>query len=95
MSANQLELWQTEWCPASHRGRQRLTELGPSFIARRVPVDPDVRTDLLATTGQRSIPVLVADGEVVSGEEAIRSFPAPAAGFVPMILRHLEVRMSR
>ena len=27
MSSANLELWQTEWCPASHRVRQRLTEL--------------------------------------------------------------------
>ena len=33
-----LELWQTEWCPASHRVRQRLTELGLSYLARPVPV---------------------------------------------------------
>jgi hypothetical protein len=27
-----LELWQTEWCPASHRVRQRLTELGLTYV---------------------------------------------------------------
>lgn len=69
-----LELWQTEWCPASHRVRQRLTELGLSFIAHPVPVDSDARIELRALTGQRSIPVLVADGEIVSGEDAIRSY---------------------
>ena len=25
------ELWQTEWCPASRRVRQRLTELGIDY----------------------------------------------------------------
>lgn len=28
-----LELWQTEWCPASRRVRQRLTELGVDYLA--------------------------------------------------------------
>jgi hypothetical protein len=28
MPASTTESWQTEWCPASHRVRQRLTELG-------------------------------------------------------------------
>ena len=37
MSPTTLELWQTEWCPASHRVRQRLTELGLTYIARQVP----------------------------------------------------------
>ena len=69
-----LELWQTEWCPASHRVRQRLTELGLSFTARQVPVDPETRTELRAATGATSIPVLVADGRIVGGEEASVAF---------------------
>ena len=69
-----LELWQTEWCPASHRVRQRLTELGLSYLARQVPVERDQRADLERATGHRSIPVLVAGGEVVAGEEAIVTY---------------------
>ena len=38
MSTATLELWQTEWCPASHRVRQRLTELGLTYTTRQVPV---------------------------------------------------------
>ena len=41
MSQPTLELWQTEWCPASHRVRQRLTELGLTYLAHQVPVEPD------------------------------------------------------
>jgi glutathione S-transferase len=66
-----LELWQTEWCPASHRVRQRMTELGLSYIVRQVPVEPEGRTELVSLTGQQSIPVLVARGEVVAGEQDI------------------------
>jgi glutathione S-transferase len=69
-----LELWQTEWCPSSHRVRQRLTELGLSFTARQVPVEPDARTELRAATGARSIPVLVADAHVLCGEESILAY---------------------
>ena len=66
MSPANLELWQTEWCPASHRVRQRLTELGLTYIAHQVPVESSERTELEAETGQRTIPVLVtADGEIV------------------------------
>lgn len=71
MSAPTLELWQTEWCPASHRVRQRLTELGLAYIVRQVPVEHEDRAELLISTGQPSIPVLVADGEVIVGEDAI------------------------
>ena len=38
-----LELWQTEWCPASRRIRERLTELGVDYVTRQVPVDKEQR----------------------------------------------------
>ena len=66
-----LELWQAEWCPYSHRVRLRLTELGIPFVARQVRVDPDLREDLEASTGLRSIPTLVDGDTVVSGTDAI------------------------
>jgi len=40
-----LEPWQTEWCPASHRARQGLTELAVTYTARQVPVQRDARTE--------------------------------------------------
>jgi len=69
-----LELWQTEWCPSSRRVRQRLTELGVSFLARQVPVEPDARTELGSATGQWTIPALVAGDEVILGEQAILGY---------------------
>jgi len=66
-----IELWQTEWCPSSHRVRQRLTELALSYVVRQVPVDPAARVELVTATRSTTIPVLVADGEVVRGEDAI------------------------
>jgi len=74
MPSPALELWQTEWCPASHRVRQRLTELGLAYIARQVPVQREARTELAAVTGTTEIPVLVVDGETVHGEGAILTY---------------------
>ena len=74
MSASSLELWQTEWCPASHRVRQRLTELGLSYTTRQVPVEREARIELRAATGATEIPVLLADGETVRGEQAILAY---------------------
>jgi glutaredoxin 3 len=69
------ELWQTEWCPASRRVRQRLTELGIDYISHQVPVEKDARLLLRERTGADSVPVLVAPGEEpLVGEEAILSF---------------------
>jgi glutathione S-transferase len=67
-----LELWQTEWCPASRRVRQRLTELGIDYLIRQVPVEKDDRDALRQATGTETIPVLAFDnGEVATGEDAI------------------------
>jgi glutathione S-transferase len=78
------ELWQTEWCPASRRVRQRLTEFGIDYLTRQVPVDKDNRVLLRERTGTDTIPVLLARGEgPLAGEEAILAFldshePVPA-----------------
>ena len=70
-----LELWQTEWCPASRRIRERLTELGIDYVTRQVPVGKAERTALRQKTGSDTIPALVLeDGTVTIGEEAIRRY---------------------
>ncbi len=70
-----LELWQTEWCPASRRIRERLTELGVDYVTRQVPVDKESRVTLRGQTGSDTIPTLVfEDGGFVTGEEAIRCY---------------------
>jgi glutathione S-transferase len=74
MSPPSLELWQTEWCPASHRIRQRLTELGLAYISRQVPVEREDRGELVASTGHESIPVLVAHEQVIAGEDEILTY---------------------
>jgi glutathione S-transferase len=66
------ELWQTEWCPASRRVRQRLTELGIDYVTHQVPVERGDRVALRERTGADTIPVLVdSGGQVLVGEEAI------------------------
>ncbi len=70
-----LELWQTEWCPASHGVREHLTELGIDYLARQVPVDKERRTALLAATGSAVIPALMLeDGSTLVGEDAIDDY---------------------
>jgi glutathione S-transferase len=70
-----MELYQAEWCPHSHKVRQRLTELGLDFTARQVPADPDERDELQWVAGTNEIPVLVVDdGEPLLGEEHILAY---------------------
>ena len=78
------ELWQTEWCPASRRVRQRLTELGLDYVVRQVPVERGQRALLRERTGSETIPALVVPGHgPLVGEEAILGYvdshePVPA-----------------
>jgi glutathione S-transferase len=70
-----VELFQAEWCPHSHRVRQRLTELGLDFTARQVAADPDERDEMLERTGTNEIPVLVTDdGDVLEGDDEILDY---------------------
>jgi glutathione S-transferase len=70
-----VELYQAEWCPHSHRVRQRLTELGLDFTARQVAADPEARDEMVQLTGTNEIPVLVTDaGDVLEGEDEILEY---------------------
>lgn len=79
-----LELFQAEWCPASRRVRQRLTELRLDFVARQVPAGREERRALTAATGADTVPVLVLeDGRSLVGEDEIfgyldEHYPEPA-----------------
>lgn len=70
-----LELFQTEWCPASRRVRERLTELGLDYVTRQVPVEREARTELWGLAGQDTIPSLrLESGSTIVGETNILTF---------------------
>jgi glutaredoxin 3 len=69
-----MELYQAEWCPHSHRVRQRLTELGLEFLARQVPAERPEREAMRRAVGEDEIPVLVDGSEIVSGDEDILAY---------------------
>jgi glutaredoxin 3 len=70
-----LELFQTEWCPASRRIRQRLTELGLDYLNHQVPVEREERTVLLGLSGSDTVPTLLTeDGAALVGENEILAY---------------------
>jgi glutaredoxin len=65
-----IKVYQAEWCPHSHKIRQRLTELGLPFVAMPVSTVPEERTELISVSGQNAIPVIVVeDGTVIKGKD--------------------------
>jgi glutaredoxin 3 len=68
-----LTLYQAEWCPYSHRVRERLTELGVDFVAKQVAAAKADRDDMRrATDGKDAIPLLVLeDGTAMEEWDAI------------------------
>lgn len=70
-----FELYQTEWCPASRRVRERLTELGVDYLAHQVPVERSKRDVLVEATGTDTIPALILDDRrAIVGEDAISAY---------------------
>ena len=70
-----MELYQAEWCPHSHRVREKLTDLQLDFLARQVPPDEEDRDEMELETGCREIPTLVTDGGgILSGEDDILDY---------------------
>jgi glutathione S-transferase len=70
-----MELYQAEWCPHSHKVRQRLTELGIGVTLRQVAADPDDRDELKRVADTDEIPVLVgSDGRPRTGEDEILDY---------------------
>jgi glutaredoxin len=74
-----LELYQTEWCPASRRVREHLTELGVDYLIHQVPVERDARAALRAATGADTIPALYSTAAALSSART-RSRPISTSG---------------
>ena len=99
-----MELFQAEWCPASRRVRELLTELDVSYVIRQVPVDRADRDELFAVAGSRVIPSLVLDdGTALIDEDEIRAWlgahvPTPAGAgrhqAKAQTMRHLEIERA-
>jgi glutathione S-transferase len=70
-----MELYQAEWCPHSHKVRQKLTELGLDFTARQVEADADGREQMKRRVGTDEIPVLIPDdGNPICGKQKILDY---------------------
>jgi glutathione S-transferase len=85
-----MELYQAEWCPHSHRVRQRLTELGLDFYALQVPSEPERRIGMLRDFDTSEIPLLVDRDETLRGDEEILEYLDRVYREPPDAERHRE-----
>ncbi len=86
-----LELYQAEWCPYSHRVRERLTELNLDFTARQVEPHREQRAAMRDAVGSDAIPVLLTEeGEAIVGDDDILEFLDRRYGRGPWASGHQE-----
>jgi glutathione S-transferase len=64
----EIVLYQAEWCPYCARVRAKLTELLLDFRSINVPRIHADRHEVVAASGQTSIPVLV-DGDAIFADD--------------------------
>src|ERR1039457_4801784 len=77
-----LTLYQAEWCPACHRVRQVMTELGVTYTIVNVPAERDERAEVMAISDQPGIPTLQDGDKVFAASDEIidylrATYPAP------------------
>lgn len=66
-----LKLYQREGCPYCHKVREKLTDLGLSYLAVNVPQEREQRAEVFEVSGQYLIPVFVDGDQVVTDSERI------------------------
>lgn len=60
-----VELFGTSWCEFTSEMRESLELRGVDFVEYDVERDPNARARLKAMAADRTVPVLVEDGQVV------------------------------
>ena len=63
-----MKLYQFESCPYCHMVRSLMSDLLLTYVCVNVPRDRSQRQEVIAVSGQPSVPVLV-DGDVVLDDE--------------------------
>ena len=70
MSATVL-IYLTDWCPYCHRAKALLTKKKASFTEVDVDARPDLRSWLVSSTGQRTVPQVFINGQPVGGSSEL------------------------
>lgn len=66
-----IKLYNASWCWYCQRVRDKLDELGLAYEAVEVPIRHSERTEVIAVSGQPSVPVLVDGSNVLDDDDII------------------------
>ena len=69
MSAPAIVMYTTDWCPYCERARQLLVRKGAAFAEINVESAPEKRAEMLARSGQRSVPQIFIGDHHVGGSD--------------------------
>jgi glutaredoxin 3 len=76
MSAPQVTMYTTSWCPYCSRARSLLTRKGVAFDDIDVDEHPGKRTEMQARSGRRSVPQIFIGDHHVGGCDDLHALEA-------------------
>ena len=66
-SSSKVKVYSATWCAFCHAAKQYLDQLGVKYTDLDVETDPENGLQAVKKSGQRGIPVLDIDGDIIIG----------------------------
>lgn len=60
-------VYSADWCGFCHEAKRYLSRIGINFEERNVETDPKFMNEAVEKSGQRGIPVIDIDGQIIVG----------------------------
>jgi GrxC family glutaredoxin len=67
MSMNDVVVYAKHYCPYCARAKSLLRDKGVEFKEIEVAFDPDLQSEMIATSGRRTVPQIFIDGRHIGG----------------------------
>ena len=67
MSNPQIIVYSADWCAFCHAAKNYFDQKDVKYEERDVEADPQYATEAVSKSGQRGIPVIDIDGEIIVG----------------------------
>jgi glutaredoxin-like YruB-family protein len=67
MKDSPVIVYSAVWCAFCHAAMEYLDKLGVKYVKKDVEQDPDAGVEAVSKSGQRGIPVIDIDGDIIVG----------------------------